>query len=224
MAMNESIVKKLAAHLNKQVNDEPSLVYLLAEVRKLLEREDKEHHYGSLWMYCHWALHVDLTRPGTTRDFLERIDRWATNNIAYLEPSGTWESIEEHYLFQDLIFLDIFRRQLREFLAAHDLPLSLCEDDDRWNKFLAAYGCVIEDGTLSTKAGRNSGFKAVKHVVFRKGKSLTTDHHVPFVIEWHIHLNDERILQTEVQTIPTTIGRMTAHSITIVNGDFIPPS
>jgi hypothetical protein len=222
--MTKSILDKLTVHLSKPVNDEQSVVYLLAEVRKLLEQEDKTHRQGSLWMYCHWALHVDLDKPGTTMDFLGRVDRWVTNTVAYLEPSGPWEFIEEHYLFKDFIFLDTFRRQLREFLAAHDLPFSLCEDDGRWHAFIAAYGCVIEDGTLSTKAGKNSELKAVRQVVFRKGKNLTTDHHVPFVIEWHIHLNDGRVLLTEVQTVPNTIGKMTAHGITVVNGGFVPPS
>jgi hypothetical protein len=222
--MTKSIVGKLAVHLSKPVNDEQSVVYLLVGVRKLLEKESKTHSHKSLWMYCHWALHVDLDKPGTTMDFLGRVDRWITNTVAYLEPSGPWEFIEEHYLFKDFIFLDTFRRQLGEFLAAHDLPTSLSEDESQWNAFIAAYGCVIEDGTLSTTARKNDELKAVKQVVFRKGKDLSADHHVPFVIEWHIHLKDGRTLRTEVKTVPNTIGKMTAHSLTVINGQFIRPS
>jgi len=90
--MTKDIVGKLQLHLAKPVDSEPAVVYLLAEVRKLLELDDPEHKMGALWMYCHWALHVDLDSPKTTESFLEKVDRWITNNVAYLTPSGPWTS------------------------------------------------------------------------------------------------------------------------------------
>jgi hypothetical protein len=64
--MTKDIVSKLMALLSEPVDTECKVVYLLAEVRKLLERDDPNHNMGSLWMYCHWALHVDLESPKTT--------------------------------------------------------------------------------------------------------------------------------------------------------------
>ena len=58
-------------------------------------------------------------------DFLKRVDRWITNTVAYLRPSGPWEFIEEHRLFKDFIYLDTFRHQLRDFLASYTTPLLL---------------------------------------------------------------------------------------------------
>jgi hypothetical protein len=142
--MTKDIVGKLMKHLSKPIDDEPGVVYLLAEVRKLLERDDPTHSNRALWMYCHWALHVDLTTPGATMDFLKRVDRWVTNTVAYLTPSGAWEFLEEWNLFRDFIFLDTFRQQLRGFLAGYGLPLSLCDQDTQWYAFIGAYGGVIE--------------------------------------------------------------------------------
>jgi hypothetical protein len=100
--MKADIVTKLAKHLDQPVVTECAVVYLLAEVRKLPAEDDPEHSFGALWMFCHWALHVDLDSPRTTMHFLERVDRWVTNSVAYLTPSGPWKFLEEHRLFEDL--------------------------------------------------------------------------------------------------------------------------
>ena len=221
--MTKDIVGKLLKHLSKPIDDEPSVVYLLAEVRKLLARDDPTHSNGALWMYCHWALHVDLTLPGTTMDFLKRVDRWITNTVAHLTPSGPWEFIEEYHLFRDFIFLDTFRQQLRGFLSNYRLPLSLCDLDEQWYAFLEAYGGVIEDGALSTKSDKKNELEAVKEVMFTKGKSLTADHHVSFIIQWNIALKDGRTLRTNVETVPMGGGNMTAHSLKLISGTFVPP-
>jgi hypothetical protein len=221
--MRKDIVGKLMSHLSKPIDDEPKVVYLLAEVRKLLERDDPTHSSGALWMYCHWALHVDLTSPGTTMDFLKRVDRWITNTVAYLTPSGPWEFFEEDHLFRDFIFLDTFRQQLRGFLASYKLPLSLCDLDEQWYAFLEAYGGVIEDGKLSTKSDKKDELGAVREVIFTKGESLTADHHVPFVIQWNIELKDGRTIRANVETVPAGGGNMTADSLEVMNGTFVPP-
>jgi hypothetical protein len=221
--MTPTIIEKLRRHLSKPISREPDVVYLLAEVRKVLERDDPGRSSAALWMYCHWALHVNLTSPRTTMDFLRRVDRWITNTVAYLTPSGPWEFIEEHYLFRDFIFLSTLRQQLHFFLAGYGLPLSVCDSDQEWYTFLEAYATVIEDGSLSTISDRNGELGAVKRVTFNKGKALTAKHHVPFVIEWSIELKDGRILRTEAETLPTDSGNMTAHHLEIVNGSFVPP-
>jgi hypothetical protein len=221
--MTPDIVGKLTAHLNKPMDDEASVVYFLVQVRKLLERDDRTRRYGALWMYCHWALHVDLHQPKTTLKFLTSIDIWITNTVAYLEPSGSWEFLDEYRLFRDFIFLDTFRQQLSEFLESYKMPLSFCHEDDWWYVFLAAYSGIIEDGTLSIKSDKEDAkLTAVKHVIFRKGKNLTEDHRVPFVIEWNIALKDGRTIRTSVKTVPG-VEKMTAHSLEVINGSFVPP-
>src|SRR6266568_4709008 len=99
--MKKDIVGKLRQHLKTPIKTECAVVYLMAQARKLLERDDPQHTNRALWMYCHWALHVDLDSPNTTVDFLRRIDSWVTNRIAYLTPSGPWTVIDEHRLFAD---------------------------------------------------------------------------------------------------------------------------
>ena len=197
--MTKDIIGKLATLLCEPIDSECKVVYLLAEVRKLLDRDDPDHNMGSLWMYCHWALHVDLDLPNTTKGFLEKVDRWVTNTVAYLTPSGPWSFGEKYNLFKDFIYLNTFRHQLRVFLASYKLPTTLCNDDSQWHRFIQEYGGVIEDGTLAA-VGRKSTLQAVEKVTFEKGADLTTEHHVPFVIQWTIQLKDGRTLKTSVDS------------------------
>jgi len=221
--MTKDIVGKLTTLLSEPVDSECKVVYLLAEVRKLLERDDPEHKMGSLWMYCHWALHVDLESVTTTKGFLERVDLWVANTVAYLTPYGQWSFKDEWTLFKDFIYLDTFRHQLRVFLAAYKLPTTLCSANEQWNRFIQEYGGVIEDGTLAA-VGKKSTLQAVEKVTFEKGKDLTAEHHVPFVIQWTIQLKDGRTLKTSVETVPSAGGNMTSHHLEVINNGFVPPS
>ncbi|MBZ5602900.1 MAG: hypothetical protein LAO79_11390 [Acidobacteriia bacterium] len=221
--MTDAIVGKLARFLQHPIDSECKVVYLLAEVRKVLERDDRGHAMGSLWMYCHWALHVDLDSPKTTEEFLGKVERWVTNTVAYLTPTGPWNFWEEFRLFRDFIYLDTFRRQLNSFLTSYGLPADLCSDDNQWNSFMREYAGVIEDGSLSA-IGKKSALQVVEKVTFEKGNALTHEHHVPFVIRWIIDLNDGRELKTSVETVPRAGGKMTAHHLEIVNNAFVPPN
>jgi hypothetical protein len=219
--VTSGIVSKLTALLSEPIDSECKVVYLLAEVRKLLERDDPEHNMGSLWMYCHWALHVDLESPTTTSGFLEALDRWVTNNVAHLVPSGPWSSGEEFALSEDFVYLETLRRQLQAFLESYELPTTICTDNNNWGRFIREYAGVIEDGTLAA-VGRKGTLGAVEKVTFEKGGDLTPEHHVPFVICWTIQLKDGRSLKISVQTVPG-VRNMTAGDLQVINNGFVPP-
>ena len=78
--MISDIVSKLNKHLSQSVETECSVVYLLAEVRKILEKDTQDPETFALRMYCHWALHVDLTYRNTTKHLLEKVDIFVLNN------------------------------------------------------------------------------------------------------------------------------------------------
>ena len=99
-------------------------------------------------LFCHWALHVTLTRPGTTWPFLRRIDEYLENNL------GPSPSLTDGGLFQELAFLETFQSQLRQFFVTHNLATALTDDDSKWQTFLTYYAGVIEDGSIA--CGGNS--------------------------------------------------------------------
>lgn len=222
--MTKDIVSKLRSHLGTTLTSECGVVYLLAEVRKLLERDDPKRRHGALWMYCHWGLHVDLSYPDTTEDLLKRIDVWVSNTVAYLIPTGPRKFMQEYHLFKDFIYLETFRIQLRKFLECYDLPTDLCTTDERWFGFLSAYGGVIEDGSLTcVNRKQENELYVVNKVTFTKGAELSDKHHVNFVIRWKIDLRDGRTLQVDTETVPDAAGNMTLHGLQIINNGFVPP-
>ena len=74
--MKEEIIKKLESALDEPIEKEKDVVYILAEIRKLLERDDKKSKYSVLNFYCNWVLHsvIDKVEPEIQK-LLEEIKR-----------------------------------------------------------------------------------------------------------------------------------------------------
>jgi hypothetical protein len=198
--MEDTIVRKIRNHLGNPIDTESAVVYLLSRTRMLIDRDRTTAlRPFALLMYCHWAVHVTLSKPSATSAFLEQVDRFIQKNISGYQDDGTFTFMDELVLFREFVYLDTFRRELRSFLASHDLPTEICDDHKRWSGFLSAYADVIEGGEL-TIASKGNNLKAVQKVVFRKGgDSRLADSHVPFVIRWNIYLKDGRICETDVE-------------------------
>jgi len=201
--MEDAIVRKIRKHLASPIDTEPAVVYLLSETRKLIDRDRSRQELFALLMYCHWALHVTLGKPGTTKAFLEQVDRFIRRNISGYQDDGTFTIVDEQVLFRDFVYLDTFRKELNRFLRSYDLPTGICGDNKQWSAFLSAYASVIEEGEL-TITGNSNSLVAVQKVVFRKGgDTRLADSHVSFVIRWNIHLKDGRICETQFEANST---------------------
>ena len=57
------IIKKLEKELDRGIASEARAVYLLTEVRKLIERDKAVGAYPNLKFHCDWVLHAKLTGP-----------------------------------------------------------------------------------------------------------------------------------------------------------------
>jgi hypothetical protein len=190
--MKDQIVEKLRAAVSEKMASESLVVYILAESRKLVEKHPLDPMPFTLKMYCHWALHVDLTNPVTTETFLQRVDKFVESFLA-----GNEDIAEEHRMFREFAFWDTFRQQFRSFLSAYGLPTALCDEDERWHDFLRYYARVIEDGSLSCQS-KTQRLKHVSEVIIKKGKPRTVDDYAPFDLSWHIVLLDGRSMIVDV--------------------------
>jgi len=191
----KSIVAKLRDALSDPVDSECKVVYILAETRKLLETYPPDPIPFALKLYCHWALHVDLENPGTTLQFLEKVETFVVSMLA-----GSKDIAAEHRMYREFVFLDTFRLQFRQFLQTYDLPTAVCDEDSRWHEFLEHYAGVIADGSLSCKTKANS-LKVVSEVVFTKGRirAASEKTYIPFGLVWTIILLDGKKLAVEVR-------------------------
>jgi len=196
--MKDAIVEKLREHLAGPVDTECKVVYLLCEVRKLLDNQPPDPVPFALRLYCHWALHVDLSRPLTTMHFLSQVDSYVFDKLNVGDTNETL--LAEHALFQEFVYLETFRKELSQFLAIHALPTSLCDEDGRWFFFLAAYAGVIEDGSLACESKDPNKLRIVERVTFTESTRKRTGGHLPFDVKWDIQLKDKRTVEIEVGT------------------------
>ena len=208
--MTNDIIDKLKKHLSGPVDTECAAVYLLVEVRKLLEKDKPDSKPFALWMYCHWAVHVDLNYSKTTLYFLEKIDSFVRNQVSGFESGADRKYEDEQDVFLEFSSLDAFRRQLRQFLKSYELPTNLCDEDASWHGFISAYAGVIEAGTLS--AGKQE-LKAIKEVTFTKLPSF--ENNVLFVIQWDVKLKDRRTLRAVFKAMdaPTSVSHGYRYSL-----------
>ncbi len=191
--MRDDIVHKLADTMASGIDSECKVVYLLCEVRKLLEKHPPDPMPPALKLYCHWALHVDLKVPNTTLAFLKRVDEFVGSAYG-TEPR---DDAAEQRMYHELHIFAALKDELRSFLAGYGLPTDLCDDSVRWRLFLQHYAGVIEDGTLSCSA-KTGELKYVRKVVFSKGPPITwpkgVEMFLPFDLTWDILLLDTQKL------------------------------
>src|SRR5690242_7328079 len=141
--MRDAIIRKLQKELSVTEGlTEPRVVYILVEVRKLLERTRQKSRYYALDFHCSWALHISMDRTGAVR-ILKRFDKaypfLKDEGLGGL-PQGIRNEIDQ------TIDLGKFRQELSAHLTEHDLPTQLvCRD---WTTFLREYAAVIEDCAL----------------------------------------------------------------------------
>jgi len=210
--LKDAIVEKLKRELDGQIDTEPKVVYLLCEVRKLLEKDGFDRAPKNLKMFCHWALHVDLSAPGTTKHFLQRIDEVLTN---LFENPTTGETIGlENALFNELTYFDAFRSELGETLQRYGLSKDLCDNNVKWANFLFASTRVIEDGTLAAT------LQWVDSVRFTIEEGVRfKDAHLPFEMIWVVALKQpyKEFSKVEVSVSGTDDRRMVASGFGLRN-------
>lgn len=136
-----SIEDKLRTVLSGDIDSECKVLYILAESRKLLEKYPPNPVPFALKLYCHWALHLDLTHVIHTRPFLERVDEYAGILL-----SGKNNVPLEYNMHRELALLGTFREEFKKFLQAYKLPTAICDEKAQWHNFLTHYAGIIEDG------------------------------------------------------------------------------
>jgi hypothetical protein len=158
------ILSKLGRELYEGIATEAQVVYVLAGVRKLMERDGVKKKYPTLNFHCDWALHSKLEGPGATR-VLREFD------VAH---PLLREGAELHQLPHSLnaeidriVKMRSFREELDQFLKDYDLPRLSGDDRDEWPHFLYLYAKVIEDIPLVVVRKRIPAAQHISQVVVR---------------------------------------------------------
>ena len=131
--MVNDIRKKLQVELNRRIEGESQVVYILSRVRKILEigGKKKEKEYNKLKFYCDWALHSNINNVGAVRDILDGIVTRKGETDADL----TMRFITLH-------------EELKRFIAEHELSTTIYDSDETRSPFEMYLSQIYADTPL----------------------------------------------------------------------------
>lgn len=168
------ILRKLTAELEKGITTEVQVVYLLAGIRKLIERDERDEEYAALNFHCDWVLHARLDRAGA-KAILKQFDAahaLLRGHVALHDlPPDLRREIDR------ISKMTSFRELLPKFLDEYGLPPLTLQRPDGWAHFLHLYTKVIEDIPLVVKKkqpkdGEPDSSPNISHVMVRFGAAL----------------------------------------------------
>jgi len=157
------IVEELNEFLSKrpQIREKSEVVYLMVELRKLLDRE-REHNGSDLYtlvrFYADWTLH---TKKNRITPAIKKIMLDINNSIDTYPKDGNI----------DFLLLPKFRRKLTQLLQKYDLPNEFCKNDDGWIDFMVALTQVLADQPIVNPTENIAEFRYVN--VKREGVMAT---------------------------------------------------
>ena len=147
--MTPDLVNKIAKELEQEIVSERQVVYILVELRKLLESKgiDKETGYRALIFCCDWAVHPKLNRE-SAKAITQLFDCYETSYRK--EPIGVSQAgIPELVEFCDH---SRFRQQFIDACEQNDISAEAVKEDGWWNGFLRHFSEVVRDCPIEAKA------------------------------------------------------------------------
>lgn len=121
------ILEKLNKELEKDINNEAQVVYILSRIRKYLELKNQKSKYKYLNFYCNWALHAKLERTEPISDVLRGVSKLNEIGIRFL----TFEHL---------------KMDLKNFFRKNDIPEDIL--DKQWLKFRSLLRDIYSDTPL----------------------------------------------------------------------------
>lgn len=155
--MERDIVRKLSDELAQQIVSERQVVYVLVELRKLLEGRHTLDEYDVLKLCCDWAVHPKLSRAPANRIvrlFDEYEAKYRHESVGVAQ-AGMPELVEFCGHKQ-------FRVQFIDACESNGVAAGAPKDDDWWRSFLRQYSEVVKDCPLEANADHTMYVTQVK--------------------------------------------------------------
>jgi len=152
--MNSSILEKINKELNNGIDTEPKVLYLLAEIRKFLDRssESEKESYPNLYLYCNWVLHIQMDRT-PAKQILNRFESRLSNADNLTEMSNIIKQEEKNFYY----FVDL-KRELHNFLTNYTLSTELTDNGRKWFNFKKLLVAILIDCSLVNSDSRVYAF------------------------------------------------------------------
>jgi hypothetical protein len=149
-----SIIQKLRGHLAHHMppSEECHVLYLMAEIRKILEQEDSKSQYAPLNFYANWCVHTRLARPNK---FINRTAEDIESEI--LASIKADLPIENGKLVKKFLSMQALKTALSDFLNDVDLPAEITEGGN-WASFQALLISIISEQPIIAPSKRIAQF------------------------------------------------------------------
>jgi hypothetical protein len=180
--MQDEIVRKLGDELGRLLLRESQVLYIMAEIRKFIEREKDEGRaeYALLEFFCNWALHIRVDRPhnaANIRLFLQAFD---------FKDGMSLEEYLASKFFQDIMHLKVLKQQLQRFLRDRGLQSGLVDDHNWWSSFIYLYASIVSEVSMEYTKGDLLPDEVQELKLFRMEQKSTPQK----MVRWHIKLKN----------------------------------
>ena len=186
--MKNEIVAKLNEELRLEITSERQVVYILVEVRKMLEQQDTLDGFPALKLCCDWVVHPKLCGQGA-QDVLKRFDNYESEYLNTGLSPANFEPIHGFATHR------LFRTELVASLAPHGVDAQVLSSDAYWQAFIRQYMSVIRDCPLEARDGKTQHVAQVSGIAWPEDQMAIFPG--KFVIQWNWKLKDGRERQTK---------------------------
>ena len=162
--MKEDVRSKLRRELSEPISSERQVVYILVEIRKLLELNADADRFPALNFYCDWAVHAVMDKEGAKR-IVRRFDELQRINDESRD-GGTEPVIDQRLRTEldETTELRRFRDQLGAYLSRNQLDPSVAAESASWRTFMKFYAQVVEACPLTCS---EPGLRHVDEVIVK---------------------------------------------------------
>ena len=177
--MVNDILNKLQIELSQPITSERQVVYILVEIRKLVEGDKCADDLEALKLHCDWVLHPKLSWRSAKQLLTKLNERYS--EFYNGDANDALAMLSQH------LGLKAFQAEFCEFLRRYGLDDSVC-DADWWFAFLYQYSRVIQDCPLECKA--NPGWHFNRIVLIDPDFTVSADH---LYMQWDYSLEGQGV-------------------------------
>lgn len=175
--MTDELLTKIQRVLQRQIRNEMQVVYLLVELRKLMDREK----YGDplLRTFCNWVVHTSLgdRREGSTLILTEFDEK-----MAAIHEGRNSSGAPRH------LSLFALRSSLNKCFKHFKLCGRFVTTEANWKRFAKQYCSIVSDCPILFSASKTE-LKYVHHVELRKLSPGLLVRELP-MLEWKVTFKD----------------------------------
>lgn len=175
--LKDALIRKIQHVLDRRITNEMQVVYLLVELRKLMDQE--AYQDPILRMFCNWAVHTSLGKRGDGSTLiLGEFDDF----IAELKERKKLSPDRAH------VSLGTFREALTRCFEHFGLSARFAQSLEGWKRFFSLYSSIVNECPIVFSASRRQ-LKYIKRVELQRVSRGVLVKEWP-VLEWRLTFHD----------------------------------